>query len=143
MGFYYDDAGNLRSGLLDKEAQQIAESFVRVHDRRSKLNANQLRRFYNECKSLEKRFSFARQKQTVSADSTEASQAAFLQVLPLIKMLKAKVSYAANPSNPKIPKTFSDWLNNSIDNIENEKDFEAFLLSFEAVVGYCYGAGIS
>jgi len=27
--------------------------------------------------------------------------------------------------------------------IEDEKDFEAFLLSFEAVVGYCYGAGIS
>lgn len=143
MGFYYDDAGNLRAGLLDQEAQQIAESFVRVHDRRSKLNANQLRRFYNECKNLEKRFSFTRQKQTAELDSAAASHAAFLQVLPLIKMLKAKVSYAANPSNPKIPKSFSDWLNSSIDNIENEKDFEAFLLSFEAVVGYCYGAGIS
>jgi len=129
--------------LLDQEAQQIAESFVRVHDRRSKLNANQLRRFYNECKNLEKRFSFTRQKQTAELDSAAASHAAFLQVLPLIKMLKAKVSYAANPSNPKIPKSFSDWLNSSIDNIENEKDFEAFLLSFEAVVGYCYGAGIS
>ena len=138
MGFYYDDAGCLNAGLLDTQAQQLAESFVLTNDRRNKLNANQLRRFYNECKNLEKKFSFARQKQT-----GEASHAAFLQVLPLIKMVKAKVSYAANPSNPKIPRTFSEWLNRSIDGIEDERDFEAFLLSFEAVVGYCYGAGIS
>jgi len=144
MGFYYDDAGNLRDGLLDKEARQHAESFVLVHDRKSKLNANQLRRFYNECKNLEKRFAFVKQKQAVESGSIEtASHAAFLQILPLIKMLKAKVSYAANPSNPKIPQKFSDWLNSSIDGIEDEKDFAAFLLSFEAVVGYCYGAGIS
>ena len=144
MGFYYDDAGNLRSGLLDTEARQQAENFVHVNNKKDKLNANQLRRFYNECKNLEKKFSFAKQKQTSEADSIEtASHAAFLQVLPLIKMLKAKVSYAANPSNPKIPRKFSDWLNTSIDGIEDEKDFEAFLLSFEAVVGYCYGAGIS
>jgi len=144
MGFYYDDAGNLKAGLLDDQAQRDADSFVRVNDRRDKLNANQLRRFYNECKNLEKRFSFAKQKQTSESSSIEvASHAAFLQVLPLIKMLKAKVSYAANPSNPKIPRKFSEWLNTSIDGIEDEKDFAAFLLSFEAVVGYCYGAGIS
>jgi len=144
MGFYYDDAGNLHSALLDEQARTDAESFVCVRDRKNKLNANQLRRFYNECKKLEKRFSFAKQKHAGQANSAEAaSHAAFLQVLPLIKMLKAKVSYAANPSNPKIPQTFSDWLNRSIDGIDNEKDFEAFLLSFEAVVGYCYGVGIS
>lgn len=139
MGFYYDDAGNLNSGLLDKQAKQDAESFVFTNNRKEKLNANQLRRFYNECKKLEKKLSFAKQKQ---GDETEAN-IAFLQVLPLIKMLKAKVSYAANPSNPKIPGKFSEWLNKSIDGIQDEKDFEAFLLSFEAVVGYCYGAGIS
>ena len=144
MGFYYDDAGNLNAGLLDAQAQELAESFVRTSDRKNKLNANQLRRFYNECKNLEKRLSFICQKRVNESDSgDEATHAAFLQVLPLIKMLKAKVSYAANPSNQKIPRSFSDWLNKSIDAIENEKDFEAFLLSFEAVVGFCYGAGIS
>lgn len=144
MGFYYDEAGNLRTGLLDTEAQQHAVSFVQARDRRDKLNANQLRRFYNECKNLEKKFSFAKQKQAGEPGTIEAAaHASFLQVLPLIKMLKAKVSYAANPSNPKIPRKFSDWLNTSIDGIKDEKDFEAFLLSFEAVVGYCYGAGIS
>lgn len=136
MGFYYDDAGNIRAGLLDSEAQIAAETFVRTHDRKNKLNANQLRRFYNECKNLEKKYIFLQQK-------TQDGDSAFLQVLPLVKMLKAKVSYAANPSNPKIPRSFSDWMNKSIDAIENSKDFEAFLLSFEAVVGYCYGAGIS
>ena len=136
MGFYYDDAGNLRAGLLDSEAQAAAETFVCTHDRRNKLNANQLRRFYNECKNLEKKYTFLQQK-------NKDEDSAFLQVLPLIKMLKAKVSYASNPSNPKIPKTFSAWLNAAIDGVKDAKDFEAFLLSFEAVVGYCYGAGIS
>lgn len=144
MGFYYDDAGNLNAGLLDDQAKRNAESFVHVNNRKDKLNANQLRRFYNECKNLEKKFSFSKQKLVSESDSVAvASQTAFLQILPLIKMLKAKVSYAANPSNPKIPRTFSNWLNNSIDGIKDENDFKAFLLSFEAVVGYCYGAGIS
>lgn len=144
MGFYYDDAGHLNAGLLDVQAQQAADSFVRVNNYKDKLNANQLRRFYNECKNLEKRFSFAKQKLASAGSSAEsASDAAFLQVFPLIKMLKAKVSYAANPSNRKIPQTFSEWLNTSINGIEDAKDFEAFLLSFEAVVGYCYGAGLS
>ncbi|MEA3465354.1 MAG: type III-A CRISPR-associated protein Csm2 [Thermodesulfobacteriota bacterium] len=144
MGFYYDDAGNLKAGLLDEQAKREAERFVHTNNKKDKLNANQLRRFYNECKNLEKRFSFAKQKQLSESGSAEAAaHAAFLQVLPLIKMLKAKVSYAANPSNPKIPRTFSVWLNTSIDGIEDAKDFEAFLLSFEAVVGYSYGAGIS
>ena len=144
MGFYYDDAGTLNVGLLDQQAQQAAESFVQGYKPKDKLNANQLRRFYNECKKLEKKYTFARQKLAIeTGTSAAASNGAFLQVLPLIKMLKAKVSYASNPSNPKIPRSFSAWLNTSIDGIENEKDFEAFLLSFEAVVGYCYGAGIS
>ncbi|MCF6265492.1 MAG: type III-A CRISPR-associated protein Csm2 [Desulfuromusa sp.] len=144
MGFYYDDAGHLNAGLLDTQAQQAAESFVHVRDRRDKLNANQLRRFYNEFKNLEKKFSFAKQKYMTEVESPEeASHIAFMQTSPLIKMVKAKVSYAANPSNKKIPSVFANWLNTSIDGIQNEKDFEAFLLSFEAVVGYCYGAGIS
>lgn len=137
MGFYYDDAGNLRTGLLDAEAQQQAEKFV--NDREKKLNSNQLRRFYNECKNLERRFEFACQQ----SNDEKSQEEAFFKILPLLKMIKAKVSYATNPKKPKIPQSFSRWLNTSIDAVENTQDFRAFLLSFEAVVGYCYGIGIS
>jgi len=137
MGFYYDDAGNLRDGLLDKDAEQYAISFV--NDREKQLNSNQLRRFYNECKSLERRFEFSCQQ----SNDEQSQEIAFLKVLPLLKMLKAKVSYATNPSNKKIPQSFAKWLNSSIDEVNNEQDFRAFLLSFEAVVGFCYGNGIA
>ena len=137
MGFYYDDAGNLRAGLLDVEAEQQAQTFV--NDREKQLNSNQLRRFYNECKSLERRFEFTCQQ----SKDAEAQLSAFLKVLPLLKMLKAKVSYATNTSNKKIPQSFARWLTTSIDAVENEQDFRAFLLSFEAVVGFCYGNGIA
>lgn len=137
MGFYYDDAGNLKAGLLDIEAELQAEKFV--NDQEKQLNSNQLRRFYNECKSLERRFEFACQQ----SKDAGAQLSAFLKVLPLLKMLKAKVSYATNLSNKKIPQSFSKWLIASIDAVEDEHDFKAFLLSFEAVVGYCYGKGIA
>lgn len=138
MGFYYDDAGNLNTELLDEQAKQYAEKFV--NDQEKQLNSNQLRRFYNECKNLERRFEFACQQQS---NDENGQQAAFLKVLPLLKMLKAKVSYATNPSNKKIPGSFARWLTTSIDAVENEQDFRAFLLSFEAVVGFCYGEGIA
>ena len=63
----------------------------------------------------------------------------FDKVKPLIKMVKSKASYAANPANPKIPASFKNFLINNIDEIQTEKDFEAFMLHFEAVVGFFYG----
>ena len=58
-------------------------------------------------------------------------------------MVKSKVAYASNPSNPKIPDAFKLWMTQNVDAIETVKDFEAFMLHFEAVVGFCYGLGIS
>ena len=67
----------------------------------------------------------------------------FEKVKPLIKMVKSKASYAANPKNQKIPKSFKNFLVENIDEINTQKDFEAFMLHFEAVVGFSYGEGIS
>jgi len=63
----------------------------------------------------------------------------FDRVKPLIKMVKSKASYAANPSNPKIPGSFKKFLIQNIDDINTKEDFEAFMLHFEAVVGFFYG----
>jgi len=124
---YFDEKGNIRNGLLDREAEEKAKSFVHPRDRNSNpLTSAQLRRFYNEFKGLEKK---------VAAKGFDAT-------LPLIKMVKSKAAYSANPKNPKIPRAFKDFLSENIDAINQKRDFEAFMLFFEAVVGFCYGQGM-
>lgn len=126
---YYDQSGNIKVELLDEKALSMAESFV-VRDSRSNrlelkktLSSAQLRRFFSEFRQLEKKVKVMD----------------FNKVKPLIKMVKSKASYAANPSNPKIPESFKNFLIKNIDKINEEKDFEAFMLHFEAVVGFFYG----
>ena len=134
MGFYYDDAEEkiiIKKGLLDIDAQKMAQEFYS-----DRLNKNQLRRFYNEFKNLETKYkSKSRELLKPEIEQADANHAAFLQIKPLVKMVKSKAEYAKK----KIPKSFLDWLNESIKMIEDEKDFVAFLLSFEAVVGFYYG----
>ena len=123
---YYDSSGNIRSELLDKEAGERAKEFVRVSRQDKPLTSAQLRRFFGEFRSLEKKVNLA----------------GFEKVKPLIKMVKSKASYAANPNNRKIPDTFKEFLISNVDQINDEKDFKAFMLHFEAVVGFCYGLGM-
>ena len=126
---YFDDAGTIREELLDAKAEEQAKEFVKYSrqgdrvDRRNSLSSAQLRRFFSEFRQLEKRVN------TVGFD----------KVKPLIKMVKSKANYSANPSNPKIPKSFKDFLVSNIDDINSGQDFEAFMLHFEAVVGFFYG----
>ncbi len=134
---YYDKDGNIRAELLDAEAEKIAKSFIRYRqdtrrggqmvDTRGSLTSAQLRRFYGDFKQLQNK---------VGAQG-------FNRVKPLIKMVKSKAAYAANPNNRKIPDTFRDFLVKNVDAINDEKDFEAFMLHFEAVVGFFYGHGVS
>ena len=82
-----------------------------------------MRKFFNEFRQLEKKV------------DTEG----FEKVNPLVKMVKSKASYAANPSNPKIPRSFKEFLIENVDIINGEKEFRAFMLYFESVVGFFYG----
>jgi len=132
MSFYDDDAKTkIKQGLLDQDAENWSRQLVKIQERgnridsRNSISSSQLRRFFNEFRSLEKR-----------VDSTPS----FDTVLPLIKMVKSKVSYAAGRgSGQQIPDTFKRFLNTNIDSIQDKQDFEAFMLHFEAVVGFCYG----
>ena len=117
---YYDEKGNIRKELLNEDAEKTASKLVR-----ESVTATQLRRFYNEFKGLEKR---------VRAKGFES-------VLPLIKMVRSRAFYASNGN--KIPRSFKDFLVKNVEAINEEKDFEAFLLHFEAVVGFCYGMGLT
>jgi len=116
---YHDEKGNIRKELLNEDAEKRAREF-----KASTLTLTQLRKFYNEFKGLEKR---------VNAKDFES-------VLPLIKMVRSRAFYASNGN--KIPKSFKDFLVKNVEAINEKKDFEAFLLHFEAVVGFCYGMGL-
>lgn len=130
---YFDKDGVIRSELLEKEACKQAEEFVvyrknyktgmKEVDKKKILSSAQLRKFFNEFRQLEKKVGIE----------------GFDKVKPLIKMVKSKAAYASNPDNPKIPRSFKNFLITNIDHIEGEKDFQAFMLHFEAVVGFFYG----
>lgn len=129
---YYDSTGkHIRAELLNEEAQSAAETFIkkfngRVDDRNSIKNS-QLRKFFNEFKSLERQLD---QQQGNVEDS-------FKSVKPLIKMANAKVVYAQ--ARKVVPQDFVDWMQKHVQAIDTVRDFKAFLLHFEAVVGFCYG----
>jgi CRISPR type III-A-associated protein Csm2 len=67
----------------------------------------------------------------------------FSKIRPLIKMLKSKVAYACptTGSERKVPIEFRRYIEEMVDNIADERDFKAFALCFEAVVGFFYGEG--
>ncbi|MHB8279468.1 MAG: type III-A CRISPR-associated protein Csm2, partial [Candidatus Humimicrobiaceae bacterium] len=61
----------------------------------------------------------------------------FKKIMPLIKMLKSKIVYAS--ARQKNMGEFEEFIKDRIDKIKDKKDFKAFVLHFEAVVGYFYG----
>ena len=131
---YFDDSGkNIRPELLNEEAQAAANQFVvkrrdgrGIADRDSIKNS-QLRRFFSEFKGLERRLN------QQSGDPEEA----FKSIKPMVKMANAKVEYAK--ARRVVPQAFVTWLQDHVRSIETARDFNAFLLHFEAVVGFCYG----
>jgi len=127
--FYQDEKKEiLKESLLTQQAVEWARKFIRPERPDTPLTSAQLRRFYNDVKSL-------------SARVTEQD---FLKFKPVVKMLKSKVAYAcprANPRNRKIPEIFRSFIDEMVENVEDYKDFKAFCITFEAVVGYFYGEG--
>lgn len=131
--YFYDDEGNIKESLLTDKARAWAESFINPRQpkerwqKNPKLTSAQLRRFHIEAKALE--------EQVKNQD--------FLKIRPLVKMLKAKVAYACPTSgvDRKVPDEFRKYIEEMVDNIEDVKDFKAFALCFESVVGYFYGQG--
>jgi len=126
--FFFEEKNGqevIREELLTSKAQEWARSFLRV---RPPLHSAQLRRFYHDVKSLEAK--------VTSGDK-------FIKNRPLIKMLKSKVAYACPKtySGRKVPWEFREFIEECVDEIDQLKDFQAFALVFEAVVGYFYGEG--
>ncbi|OHB43338.1 MAG: type III-A CRISPR-associated protein Csm2 [Planctomycetes bacterium GWC2_39_26] len=138
-GYYYEvkkgDDGKeierIKLRLLLDDAKKWAEKFVKA---RPELKSAQIRRFYHDVKALQAK---------IDASGEGEKRILFEKNLPLIKMLKSKVAYACPKtfSSRKVPMEFREFMDACIDGIDDQKDFEAFTLVFEAVVGYFYGEG--
>lgn len=138
--FFYNDTGKkeISEDLLDSKAKGWAESFLNPRRpkeswaRNPRLTSAQLRRFHREVKELE-----------VRVKALKDSKTEFIALRPIVKMLKSKVAYAC-PSNGverKVPEEFRKYIEEMVDNVIDSRDFLAFALCFEAVVGYFYGQG--
>lgn len=117
---YYKDAAKqeLNPIWVNEKAIETAESF-----KDTKFTYTQLRRFYGDVKSLERQLLDAQDQNT-----------AFARILPMIKLLKAKSAYSLK--REVVPAQFKAWLWDNVDSVNDIPDFKAFLLSFEAVVGF-------
>lgn len=137
--FYEDEAREvINEKLLTDKAKSWAESFINPKQpadrwqRNPKLTSAQLRKFHIEAKELEERV-----KNLKNPDEE------FPKLRPLVKMLKSKVAYACpnTGKDRKVPEEFRKFIEDMVENINDRKDFMAFALCFEAVVGFFYGQG--
>jgi CRISPR type III-A-associated protein Csm2 len=133
---FYTSDNKIRPELLDSEARDLGKAFA-ARKGYHFVSSTQLRRYYNDVKQLQ--FKIERDlEDKKNSDDPEALK----EYLPLIKMLKAKVAYGTRPgTGERLSKGFKDTMDDCIGLIENPKDFQTFVLFFESVVGYYYGAG--
>ena len=132
--YYTKDGKTIDPKWVDSEALATAKKLVvRGYngkiDQNASIKSSQLRKFYADVKGLERAWEYQKR-----------SEAAFLGILPQIKILKAKAAYAQGRKT--VPPAFTEWMNRHVDAIATPSDFKAFLLHFEAVVGFCYGDGL-
>ncbi len=106
---------DLFSGTADTLAKKIYDEAI------NKLNKpTQIRKFYDEVLRFD------------SMLKTNPSD--FENILPYLKMLNAKAAYAMG--RDLVSKGFKDFISNSLNQIKDKDDFDAFASLFEAFMGY-------
>jgi CRISPR-associated protein Csm2 len=110
---YFDNNGCLREEFLTEMASEVAKSFG------TKLKNHQLRRFYGHIKAADNRLKMTGDWQCVNLD---------------VKKLSSFVAEAKGKD--KVPDSFYRFIEANIKTIHNQKDFEAFVEHFQAIVAY-------
>lgn len=120
VNFFTDpEKKSVNPTLLDTDAEKQAGE---LH---GAINSAQIRRFFGEIKNLYLRMQQGR---------------AWSELEPFVRMVKSKAMYAQGTN--RIPPAFCAFLTTNIDKVKDQKDFEAFVLYFEAVLGFAYGKGL-
>ncbi|MBI4744475.1 MAG: type III-A CRISPR-associated protein Csm2 [Actinobacteria bacterium] len=105
--------------LLDEYATKLGPTLANKG-----LTRSQMRRFYQELKSIEGRLN----------GSLEA-------IMPLVQMFKAKAHYASGRKDQtRVPLEFVKLIDVSVDRLKgsDKEEFKAFVKFFEALVAYHY-----
>jgi CRISPR-associated protein Csm2 len=110
---YFDSSGCLWEEFITTMASDIAKSFG------AKLKNHQLRRFYGHIKAADNRLKMTKDWDCVKLD---------------VKKLSSFVSEAKGKD--KVPESFYKFIDANIKKIEKQKDFEAFVEHFQAIVAY-------
>jgi len=125
------DLDKSNAELFDSLAEQQCKSLTRI-------NSNQLRRFFGEIKDLYRRFNSL----TTGTDGEDTERIYHQQIEPLFKMVRSKVSYATKTGGQsKLNNDFATMLSEGIGKVKSHEDFCRFVLHLEAVVGFMYGHG--
>lgn len=142
---FYDSQGRVKEELFNAEAENQIEEFVSDKAVNSKgtskkLTMTQLRRFYNDVKLLQSKWEmFTQNLECETKEELETKKKEeFYKYLPHIRLWRAKACYAKG----KVPENFIKWLSNMATSIETYKDFEVFVLYFEAMVAFSKVVGM-
>ncbi len=123
MEFWKDkDKKQLDPELFSSRAEKLAEK-INVEQQQSRGRSNkptQIRNFYEEVLRFD------------SMIKTNPDE--FVSMLPYLKMLNAKVAYAVG--RDLVTKGFKDFISNSLKQVNDKDDFDAFAGLFEAFIGY-------
>ncbi len=93
---------------------------VDEHGKYERNRASQIRKFYDEIMRLN----------TMS----KTRQAQWDAILPMVHMVTAKAAYAEG--RKLTTKDFTDFIRESVDQVQEEKDLDVFANLFEAFMGY-------
>ena len=110
---------DLFSGRADVLAKKIYDE--QRQSKGEKANKpTQIRKFYDEVLRFD--------------SMLKSNPADFDNILPYLKMLNAKAAYAMG--RDLVSKGFKDFISNSLNQINDKDDFDAFAGLFEAFMGY-------
>lgn len=108
----------LFSATAEDLARKVNQERLASRDKANK--PTQLRKFFDEV--------------TRYKGMTQSTPEDFVSLLPYIKMVNAKAAYAAG--RDLIGPTFKDFINDSLKQVNDRRDFELFCAFFEAFMGY-------
>ncbi len=118
--------------LIDQEAENLARQLIPKPHQKGKLTKTQIRKYYNEIKTIDQWIKYSRQNQE------ERERFYQDKAILRVKMLRSRVTYDANRETNKISAAFEHFISTAIKQCKDYKTFEKFTLLFEAVIGFCY-----
>ncbi|MBP6290564.1 MAG: type III-A CRISPR-associated protein Csm2 [Spirochaetes bacterium] len=114
----------LTEQYVTTEAEKKAQDFI------SKVDKNQIRKFYDDFKLIERKIT----------ENQQATNEWFKkEILPHIKFVKSKIAYSAGRKSGNkslVSIEFKKYMDEQINLIENILDFKHFMMHYQAIIAY-------